>query len=158
MLRAVASMRQNEAIASSWFCPFLKKQLTEKIIPRKNWIGSGKTSHCVGRWRTKAVTHMLSKSKACHKQWAIAMKNSIQTYRLFYSFCWLFQLAPVHERVPSSHWEGFEPGPEQARLMLNGLALAYIHKPTDFDSRMGWINDGQKTLTFLTVNGGVYYS
>ena len=53
---------------------------------------------------------MLSKSKACNKPWAIAMKNSIQTYVAFYSFCWPFQLAPVHASVPSAHWEGLKPG------------------------------------------------
>ena len=43
VIRTIASMRQDEAIASSWFwlffyfC-FLKKRLIEKIIPRKNWI------------------------------------------------------------------------------------------------------------------------
>ena len=106
-------------------------------------------SYSIGRWRT--TTLMLSKSKVRNKQWAIAMNNSTQTYRPFCSFCWPFQLAPVDARVPSSHWEGFKPGPEQAWLMLNRLALAYIHKPTEIDSRMGWINNGKKTFTFLTV-------
>ena len=72
-------------------------------------------SYCVGRWRT--TTLMLSKSKARNKQWAIAMKNSTQTYRPFCSFCWPFQLAPVYTSVPSAHWEGLKPDPEQAWLM-----------------------------------------
>ena len=62
------------------------------------------------------------------------MKNSIQTYWPFYSFCWFFQLAPVHASVPSAHWEGSKPDPEQAWLTLNELALVYIAKPTDIDS------------------------
>ena len=63
-----------------------------------------------------------------------------------------------------------------ANARLNGLALAYIHKPTEVDSSFvlkRWdasghrrialafrkeINDGQKTFTFLTVKGEVYYS
>ena len=35
LYRAVASMEQDETIASSWFCLFLKKRLIEKIIPGK---------------------------------------------------------------------------------------------------------------------------
>ena len=44
VIRTIACMRQDEAIASSWFWlfflifVFLKKRLIEKIIPRKNWI------------------------------------------------------------------------------------------------------------------------
>ena len=36
---------------------------------------------------------------------------------------------------PFFFWRNFKPGPEQAWLArLNGLALAYIHKPTEIDS------------------------
>ena len=62
-----------------------------------------------------------------------------------------------------------------ANARLNGLALAYIHKPTEIDSSSvlkGWDASGhrrialafskeqstEKTFTFLIVKGGVYYS
>ena len=62
-----------------------------------------------------------------------------------------------------------------ANARLNGLALAYIHKPTEIDSSSvlkGWDASGHrrialafskeqstgKTFTFLIVKGGVYYS
>ena len=36
--RVVASMRQDEAVVGIFFF-FEKKNLIEKIIPRKNWVG-----------------------------------------------------------------------------------------------------------------------
>ena len=68
------------------------------------------------------------------KQWAIAKKNYIQTYRPVYSFCWPFQFmgALLHFRSLRRLKTWFPKSMANARL--NGLALPYIHKPTEIDS------------------------
>ena len=42
--RAVTSMRQDDAIASSWVCPCFEETFNWEMIPGKNWIGWYKTS------------------------------------------------------------------------------------------------------------------
>lgn len=125
LYRAVASMEQDETIASSWVWPFMKKRFIEK--KKLECLRCNQTL----RWKMNN-SPMLSKSKACRKKWVIALNNFYPNrYGPFYSFCCPFHLAPAHASVPSAHREVLKPCPEEAWLMLNGLTSAYVDKPTN---------------------------
>ena len=83
---------------------------------------------------------MLSKTKACNKQWAIAMKNSIQSYRPFYSFCWPFQL------VPGSCEGSFSS--------LSNLVPRFSLLPTPWRGGRGGEGEGERDLSLSLAPGG----
>ena len=132
-IRAVASMRQDEAVASSWFWPiffFLKKRLIEKIIPRKMYIILELTSKKMLPKTSPNYLHY-----KIHKCWLLSWIHVIVIIRVPTFECFKMQMVVNLAQVSlSNRKENFYTCPRLTFLKKNATENAYksISEPLDF--------------------------